>query len=56
MNLSKAKWFTKLDIRGAYNLIQIVEGKQWKTAFSTRYGLFESLIIPFSLINAPAMF
>jgi hypothetical protein len=56
MNLSKAKWFTKLDIRGAYNLIRMAEGEEWKTACRTRYGLFESLVMPFGLTNTPATF
>ena len=56
MQLSKAKWYTKLDIRGAYNLIRMAEGDEWKTAFRTRYGLFESLVMPFGLTNAPATF
>src|SRR5258706_4117849 len=56
MQLSKAKWYTKLDIRGAYNLIRMKEGEEWKTAFRTRYGLFESLVMPFGLTNAPATF
>jgi hypothetical protein len=56
MNLSKAKWFTKLDIGGAYNLIRMAEGEEWKTTFRTRYGLFESLVMPFGLTNAPATF
>jgi hypothetical protein len=56
MNLSKAKWFTKLDIRGAYNLIHMAEGEEWKTTCRTRYGLFESLVMPFGLTNAPATF
>jgi hypothetical protein len=56
MNLSRAKWFTKLDIRGAYNLIRMAEGEEWKTAFRTRYALFESLVMPFGLTNAPATF
>jgi hypothetical protein len=56
INLSKAKWFTKLDIHGAYNLIRMAEGEEWKTAFHTRYGLFESLVLPFGLPNAPVTF
>ena len=45
MQLSKAKYFTKLNIRGAYNLIRMAEGDEWKTAFRTWYGLFESLVL-----------
>ena len=56
MQLSKARWYTKLDIRGAYNLIQIKEGEEWKTAFRTRYGPFESLVMPFGLTNSPVTF
>jgi hypothetical protein len=54
--LQKAKYFTKLDIHGAYNLVRMVEGEEWKTAFRTWYGLFESLVMPFSLTNAPTSF
>jgi len=56
MWLSKAKYFTTLDIRGAYNLVRMAEGEEWKTAFRTRYGLFESLVMPFRLTNAPSDF
>jgi hypothetical protein len=56
MNLSRARWFTKLDICGVYNLIHMAEGEEWKTAFCTRYGLFESLVMPFGLTNAPVTF
>ena len=31
--LGKAKYFTKLDMRGAYNLLRIAKGDEWKTAF-----------------------
>src|SRR5258706_2653106 len=54
--LAKAKYFTTLDIRSAYNLIRIAKGDEWKTAFRTRYGLFESLVMNFGLTNAPADF
>ncbi|RFU77263.1 reverse transcriptase domain [Trichoderma arundinaceum] len=54
--LTKAQWFTALDLKGAYNLIRIKEGHEWKTAFRTRYGLFECLVMPFGLTNAPATF
>jgi hypothetical protein len=56
MNLSKAKWFTKLDICRTYNLICMAEGEEWKTAFHTRYGLLESLVMPFGLTNALVTF
>jgi hypothetical protein len=56
LRLRKAKYFTKLDIRGAYNLVRMAEGEEWKTVFRTRYGLFESLVMPFGLTNAPASF
>ena len=54
--LKEASWFTKIDLRAAYNLIRISSGDEWKTAFRTRYGLFEYLVMPFGLTNAPASF
>jgi hypothetical protein len=35
MNLLRAEWFTKLNIQGAYNLIQMAEYEEWRTAFHT---------------------
>ena len=54
--LRKAKIFTKMDLKGAYNLVRIKQGDEWKTAFRTRYGHFECLVMPFGLTNAPAAF
>lgn len=44
----------KLNLRDAYNSIRIKEGDEWKTAFRTRFGHFEYMVIPFNLVNVPA--
>lgn len=54
--LCKAKYYTKLDIIAAFNRLRIAKGDEWKTAFRTRYGLFEYLVMPFGLTNGPASF
>lgn len=41
MRISKATWFTKLGLGGAYNLLRMAEGEEWKTAFHSRFGHYQ---------------
>jgi hypothetical protein len=54
--LSKAKVFSNIDLKFVYHQIKIHPEDIPKTAFSTRYGLYEYLVMSFGLTNAPAHF
>ncbi|MBW0583233.1 hypothetical protein O181_122948, partial [Austropuccinia psidii MF-1] len=48
--------FSKIDLCGAYNLLRIKEGDKQLTAFRTKYGSYEYLVMTFGFTNAPASF
>ena len=54
--LASAKYYSKIDLMMGYHQVRLSEESIPRTAFRTKYGSFEFLVLPFGLTNAPSFF